>query len=323
MPAPERQPTSTTTLGFALVAGFTLLELLIVLSIMAAIAIMAWPRILPALGRSVPRTAALQLKRDLAEAREEAIRAGETWVFRYQVDSPYYQLAPASWQESAHDSRAEFAGDTPSENEINEPPPVEQDDREVATRNVLTQPTQSDSTSPLTTAQKPSKGQNAQRSPLRHYESRELPGDVVFLEPAPPWEEGLELRTEEELRKEEGELLVAEDAQLSITPDAPRMEQVPWITGSEFYADGRARDCELELHPRDSQHFIRVRLRGFTGALAIGPVERKQEFPASSSEGTTETATETGQADRSDPSHSQGSQDATSASPKPPSRGKS
>ena len=52
--------------------AYTLLELVIVMSILASVAAVVWPRVSPLLRRSVHRDAALQVKADLAEARERA-----------------------------------------------------------------------------------------------------------------------------------------------------------------------------------------------------------------------------------------------------------
>ncbi len=75
--------------------GYTLLELIIVLAILTSLLALAWPHVHRRLRRSLPREAALQLKADLAEAREEAVRSGEPWVCRYQPGTGHYQIAPA------------------------------------------------------------------------------------------------------------------------------------------------------------------------------------------------------------------------------------
>lgn len=73
--------------------AYTLLELVIVMSILASVAAVVWPRVSPLLRRSVHRDAALQVKADLAEARERAIRTGATQELRVYPDTGYYVVA--------------------------------------------------------------------------------------------------------------------------------------------------------------------------------------------------------------------------------------
>ena len=80
-------------------AGFTLIELVVLLSILAVIAAMA----VPFLGNSIPRTTlratAAEIRAALGTARSEAIAQGRTIVFRgdryagYWVDNRYHRLA--------------------------------------------------------------------------------------------------------------------------------------------------------------------------------------------------------------------------------------
>jgi len=59
--------------------AFTLLELMIVLVILVGVMAVAWPRITGQIQLVAPREAALQVKSDLAEARERAVISGEPW----------------------------------------------------------------------------------------------------------------------------------------------------------------------------------------------------------------------------------------------------
>ena len=75
-------------------SAFSLLELVIVMAILASIAAVAWPRLQPGLNRTLPKSAAVQIKSDLMEARDAAIRRGEVWLFRYQPGTDRYEFGP-------------------------------------------------------------------------------------------------------------------------------------------------------------------------------------------------------------------------------------
>lgn len=76
--------------------GYTLLELLIVLAILAAIVGLAWPAVhrLSETGRL--QDAARQLRIQLLEARLDAIESGSVRFFRYQPGTSAYEVASSS-----------------------------------------------------------------------------------------------------------------------------------------------------------------------------------------------------------------------------------
>ena len=76
--------------------GYTLLELVIVLAIIASLMAIAWPRVSPLFRRSLHREAALQLKSEFADAREQAVMNREVWEFRGFLKSNRYALGPVT-----------------------------------------------------------------------------------------------------------------------------------------------------------------------------------------------------------------------------------
>ena len=74
--------------------GYTLLELVIVMGILASLTAIAWPRVRPMMRRSSLREAALQLKADFAEAREQAVLRGKVWEFRLHSGTSHYTIRP-------------------------------------------------------------------------------------------------------------------------------------------------------------------------------------------------------------------------------------
>ena len=75
--------------------GFTLLELMIVLSLLALFVAIVWPSLSKPLSRSWTQTAARQLATDLARARLNAIESGRAMVIRYEPGGTRYLITPA------------------------------------------------------------------------------------------------------------------------------------------------------------------------------------------------------------------------------------
>ncbi|MFW6170898.1 MAG: prepilin-type N-terminal cleavage/methylation domain-containing protein [Planctomycetota bacterium] len=75
--------------------GFTLLELLIVLVLLAFMVAITWPLLRKPLQRSLTQQAARQLRKDLAQARLNAIESGRTMAIQYELDGGSYRIAPA------------------------------------------------------------------------------------------------------------------------------------------------------------------------------------------------------------------------------------
>ncbi len=78
--------------------GVTLLELLLVLSLLVIIGAMAFPAIHGAFDRQILRKSAEQIRVDLAKTRNEAMRSGKIMVFQYQAEAGSYQIQPWAQQ---------------------------------------------------------------------------------------------------------------------------------------------------------------------------------------------------------------------------------
>jgi type II secretory pathway pseudopilin PulG len=84
--------------------AFTLLEIMLVLTLLVAIAAMAWPALLGPLASQRLRTAADQVRAAWVSARADAIDSGEIRVFRYQPDSGTYLVVPWEGLDPASES---------------------------------------------------------------------------------------------------------------------------------------------------------------------------------------------------------------------------
>src|SRR5262245_28326093 len=95
--------------------AFTLMELILVLAIMAAIGGLAWPVISGAYSAVKLKKAAEQVQTALARARVEAMSSGLPQVFRFEPNSPRYTITvvqdeTASLDSTANDTSSSSAG---------------------------------------------------------------------------------------------------------------------------------------------------------------------------------------------------------------------
>ncbi len=257
--------------------GYTLLELMIVLAILTSLVALAWPHVHRRLQRSLPREAALQLKADLAEAREEAVRRGEPWVCRYQPGTGHYQIAPAdsytrppASAAAIHQSDTSFVGASgPSTAEITGPGRTSEGDVSLDTTSTVVDQDVI----------------QVNHTPQSSGSIRELPLGVAFQQTAPvpmllagpgsmggqDSRSGTAARSQTVLDSS----IVEETRQDSSIDGAPHDEsESAWVSAVVFQPDGRATDTEISLLARETSSTIRVRIRGLTGGTKIGKVKR-------------------------------------------------
>lgn len=79
--------------------GYTLLELLIVVAVVAVVVGVSWPALQRPAEKSKLRAAARQLRIALARTRLEAIRSGTAQEFRYQPGSGAFTVSPRATSE--------------------------------------------------------------------------------------------------------------------------------------------------------------------------------------------------------------------------------
>lgn len=73
-------------------AAFTLLELLLALAVLVAVAAITWPALERPLATQRLRRAAEQVRTQWIKTRTKAINAGETFSFRYQPDTARFRV---------------------------------------------------------------------------------------------------------------------------------------------------------------------------------------------------------------------------------------
>jgi len=94
--------------------GYTLSEVLLVLGLLAAVAALAQPALRSSLGDSRLRSAARQIRTELAKTRLRAMQSGTAQRFRYQVEHNCFEITPANFDSGEIGSGTEPPATVPS-----------------------------------------------------------------------------------------------------------------------------------------------------------------------------------------------------------------
>ncbi len=74
------------------VHGFTLVELMIVCGLLAAIAAISWPSVRNSLAKSRLKKAASDIRTTFGRTRNDAIQKGQSFIVRYEMDGRKYRI---------------------------------------------------------------------------------------------------------------------------------------------------------------------------------------------------------------------------------------
>ncbi len=220
-------------------SGFTLLELMIVLALIAFLVAMVWPSLRKPLQRSTTQQAARRLVEDLSRARLNAIETGRTMAVRYEPGGGRYWIGPADML--AGDTQTDGAiasGSGTSENDAFESDSASNDDGNGPSIELVIEATFED--------------------------------DVVFQDPtaaddaAFPRDSTLGTMLADEMAEtEEVEPLVQDEA-----------ADIGWSAPVLIYPTGRAENGSFVLLGPEG-YSVTVTLRGLTGAVSVGPLEHE------------------------------------------------
>ncbi len=251
--------------------GYSLLELMIVLAILVSIMAVSWPRISKRMQLIAPREAALQLKADLAEARDLAVTSGEAWVIRVQRGSAKYEIGPVS------EIREEMFSDSISKTLGGEDPFAE-------FVNSVENPSP---TATGTTTLGTTPGTLIQPVRIRRHE---LPAGMVFDDGFAHQVSDVNTVRVDPNQAQTLPPFGATTPNVTTLPATPTLQLVPagqavpaltlatsdnWKFAVIFQPDGRATESEIRLKEQATENKIRLRIRGFTGGVTIDKLERK------------------------------------------------
>ena len=214
--------------------GFTLLEMMIVLALLALVVAAAWPSLRRPMLRSATQEAAQQLVEDLGEVRLTAIESGQVIALRFQMDGSRYEWRPV---ESLDDSE----GSSEPETDISIEPIAESDEFGAA---VVVD------------------GEAA------------LDEDVVFGDSSDLAElNSIDSMLDDPLLGGllQDEMSETQAVETLVDHEDDFGEQ--WSSPVLFYPTGRAENAEFVLLGPDGYSVV-VKLRGLTGGVEIGPVRK-------------------------------------------------
>lgn len=219
--------------------GFTLLEMIIVLAILALVVALAWPTLRRPLAKSVTQEAARQLARDLAHARLLAIDCGQTMALRFEPGGYRYTVKPAESQGQEDQAEALVEDDVQPALSDDQPAPLEPEtiesqlDEDVK----FTDPAAMEESNPF--------GDSTLGDTLQDEMQQTEAVSTLMDESKAAGEAGL----------------LGED-----------QDQVGhWSSPVLFYATGRSENAEFLLQGPDG-YSVTVTLRGLTGAVTVGPL---------------------------------------------------
>ncbi len=245
-------------------AGFTLVELLVVMALLAMLAGLTIPRFHKSLGRSQLRQAAQQLARDLATARLLAIDHGCTYVVRHEPIGPRYYVGPRHIGPPA----TSLGGSTSRDGST--PPAATRPDA----NNEQVTPEDSRGVHNVT----PAPQDRFPRDRVRDEQfDAELPTGVVFSVANPTV---LEPGSEPNIGPNPGPPTRSSPAPnrlwndgIAVVPGQQVVDNSTWPESLVFYPDGRAESSTVTLQS-DNGYRVHLTVRGLTGGVQVSPLER-------------------------------------------------
>ena len=246
--------------------GFTLLELMIVVAIVALVATMAWPSMRKLYAKSEIEDAAKQVRDALVRARLQAIETGTTQVFRFQPGTGRFEVVAKSTADGVADSTVVVSDETG----LGDPLGSSADPS--ALGDPMSDPLHAEPTWETLGHQIRFAGQDLDDRMMAR---------VNASESANPLDSALSAPTDQDFSQSglEGNPLLAADPLSGLDPFSAMGEmsgEEQWSAPIVFYPNGRASNARIRLTDRD-EYYVDVSLRGLTGGARISKTRRWQE----------------------------------------------
>ena len=244
--------------------GFTLLELIVVVAILAIVAAMAWPSMRKLYTKGEIEDAAKQVRDALVRARLEAIETGTTQVFRFQPGTGRFEVVAKSAADGQADSTVVVSDETGLGDPLGSPTDFSGDPMSDP---LYAQPTGETLGHKIRFA-----GQDL---------DDRMMAQVNASENANPFESALSTPTDQDFSESglQGNPLLAADPLTGLDPlSSPggMSGEEQWSVPIVFYPNGRTSNARIRLTDQ-GEYFVDVSLRGLTGGARVGKIRRWQE----------------------------------------------
>ena len=260
-------------------AGYTLLELMIVLAILAVLAAVSWPLLRRPLNKSYLQDGAQQLTKVLTGVRLQAMAEGRAYVFRYQLGAATYHWCPAEllWADTQQSGSAAMPRDAqPAAASSAGNYLAQTEDQQLAGDPLRDSDSLSSSDSQGDGDSLEDGDALREGDPLGNLES--LPTGARFSDPqldADPALLGTGLDGANGLIQS---VPVNPPEEMDDALPAGELDSALWSEPVLFYPDGRGTNAKLLL-VGDNGYQVDVSIRGLTGTVRIGPLRCAEMLP--------------------------------------------
>ena len=231
-------------------AGYTLLEMMVVLAIISVLAAVSWPMLRRPLSKSRLQDGAQQLSKALADLRLVAMEEGRPYLFRYQMGASAFQSFPAEF----------LVGDPEQQTSAEVSPSLETIDSAADDFDFPRDDLGDEDYDRLD-------------SDTETFDVENLPDGVLFFDTyLDSYEAPNDVQALEDRALTDGR----DDSAASTEVSQPDSES--WSAPIRFYPDGRATSAKLVL-VGENGYQVDVSVRGLTGAVRVSSPRRIEVEP--------------------------------------------
>ncbi len=247
--------------------AYTLLELVIVLSVFGLLAGVSWPLLMRPWSKSRVQQAARELSRELLRTRLNAIEQGQVFRLRWRPGTAEYDIR--AWNVPAREIEL-LSSDPGSAQDALPIPPTAQEDSATA-----------DTLEPIDGA---IAAANDQLPAPSGQPATELLAGITFLDPDRPLNPADDLLRETTDPDPANNSLrsagrTSNDDSARQTETTANLANTPWAPPVWFYPDGRTTNARWTLIADDGYQ-IDMSLRGWVGTVQVGPVLQRESLDA-------------------------------------------